>query len=176
MLPKINNICDCCDSDQAILQLFEDKCFKVVDGADTKGSFCLGDFAFPSDGYSCLDINLNISTGESTLFDNEIVSVGSPASTLTKGQNYARGVLIKVTYPINDDNGEEISIVDKSVELWIEDVATLQYKKYPLYNLFMMFTNPKSNDPTELINRIKIVNPNDYKVKITGLVIFGESQ
>ena len=176
MIPKINNICDCCDTDQPILQLFEDKCFKIADGAETKGSFCMGDIAFPSDGYSCLDINLGVLTGETTLFDNEIIAVGSPNSTLTSGQNYARGILIKITYPVNDDNAEEISILDKSVELWIEDVASLTYKKYPLYNLFVLFTNPKSNDPSELINRIKIVNPNSYKVKVTGLVIFGEAQ
>jgi hypothetical protein len=176
MIPKINNICDCCDSDQSILQLFNDQCFKIIDGADTKGSFCLSDFAFPSDGYSCLDLNLNVLNGETTLFDNEILTVGSPSITLTKGNLYARGILLKITYPVNDDNGEEILITDKNVELWIEDAATLIYKQLPLYNLFIMFTNPKSNDPSQLINRIKVVNPNDYKVKVTGLVIFGEAQ
>jgi hypothetical protein len=119
---------------------------------------------------------LNVLTGETVLFDNEILTVGSPSVTLTKGNTYARGIMIKITYPINDDNGEEILITDKNVELWIEDAATLTYKRLPLYNLFVMFTNPKSNDPAQLINRIKIVNPNEYKVKVTGLIIYGEAQ
>lgn len=176
MIPTINNLCDCCDSDQTILQLFEDKCFRIVEGDETTGSFCLGDFAFPSDGYSCLNFNINASNGETMIFDNEILSVGSPNSTLISGNNYVRGVLLKITYPVNDDNGEEISILDKDVQLWIEDVSTLTWKQYPLYNLFMIFTNPKSKDPTQLINRIKIINPNSFKVKATGLIIYGEAQ
>lgn len=176
MLPTLNNICDCCDSNQSILQLFEDKCFKIVEGSETTGEFCLGDFAYPSDGYSCLNINLNLS-GEITIFDNEIITVGSPSLELTEGDLYVRGVMIKITYPINDDNGDEISIVDKNVELWIEDAETLDYKKHPLHNLFAIFTNPKSNDPKNLINRIKIVNPNGtFKVRVTALVIYGKSQ
>lgn len=176
MIPTINNLCDCCDSDQSILQLFEDKCFRIIEGDKTTGSFCIGDFAFPADGHTCLNLNITVSNGETMIFDNEIVSFGSPNSKLISGNNYARGIMLKITYPVNDHNGEEISILDKDVQLWIEDVSTLTWKQYPLYNLFMIFTNPKSNDPDQLINRIKIVNPNSFKVKVTGLIVYGEAQ
>lgn len=176
MLPKLNNICDCCDNDQSLLQLFDDKCFKIVDGADVIASFCLGDFAFPVDSHSCLNFTLNPET-EISLFDNEIISIGSPSVDLVSGNLYVRGVMIKIVYPTNDNDGEEISILDKNVELWIEDAATLDYKKHPLHNLFMIFTNPKSSDPGTLINRIKIVNPSDnFKVKIIGLIMHGTAQ
>jgi hypothetical protein len=40
-----------------------------------------------------------------------------------------------------------------------------------------MFTNPKSNDPKTLINKIKVINPNaDYKIKLIGLITYGKAQ
>jgi hypothetical protein len=179
MISKVNDICNKDGStSQEILQLFDDKCFKLVKGADVTGSFCLDDFAFPSDGHICMSMNIEMGGGEElTLFDNEILTVGSPASELEMNDMYVRGIIIKITYPVNDDDGEEIDITDKSVELWIEDAATLQYKKYSLYNLFSIFTNPKSNDPSDLINRIKIVNPNElFDIKVDGLIIYGKVQ
>jgi hypothetical protein len=174
-IAKLNEICDDSSSSQDILQLFDDKCFKVISGVDTGAEFCLGDFAFPVDGEQCISLSAEMAGGEITLFDNEILTIGSPVTDLTQNKIYVRGILLKVTYPVNDDNGEEIDIVDKSVELWIEDAETLTYKKYNLYNLFAMFTNPKSNDPTDLINRIKIVNPNSlFNVKVSGLIIHGK--
>lgn len=176
MLPLINNICDCCDNNQSILQLFDDKCLKIVEGANITGSFCMNDFAFPTDSHSCT--NYTLSSGEEyTMFDNGILTTGSPTMDLVSGNLYVRGVMIKIVYPTNDDNGEEISIVDKNVELWIEDAETLQYKRYYLYNLFTMFTNPKSNNPNTLINKIKVINPNtDYKIKLIGLIVYGKAQ
>jgi len=176
-IPKINNFCSKSGSTQAILQLFDDKTFKIVDGANTKNGFDLSDFAFPVDSMSCIEIDVVMDGGELTLFDNEILTIGSPSLDLTEGSLFVRGIMIKITYPVNDDNGDEINITDKSVELWIEDAETLTFKKLPLYNLFTLFTNPKSNDPKDLINRIKIVNPNAlYKVKITGLIVYGKAQ
>ena len=173
-VPKINTICDS-SSTQDILQLFDDKCFKVVSGVKTGAELCLADFAFPSDGTSCVSLDAEMAGGEIVLFDNEILTVGSPVTDLTEDKIYVRGILLKITYPVNDDNGEEIDIVDKSVELWIEDVATLTYKKYSIYNFFALFSNPKSNDPLDLINRIKIVNPSAlFSVKISGLIIHGK--
>lgn len=177
----ISDLTDICSNgsgaSQDILQLFDDKCFKIVSGAEITGQFCMGDFAFPSDGHSCISLNVDVNQGELTLFDNEILSIGSPIIDLTEGKLFVRGILLKVTYPDKDDNGEEILITDKKVELWIEDAETLQYKELPLYNFFALFTNPKSNDPRDLINRIKIVNPNPlYKIKVSGLIVYGKVQ
>jgi hypothetical protein len=173
---KIEAFCEnAASNNQAILQLFDDKCFKIVQKAKTSGDFCIGDFAFPVDGKSCIELDAEMDSGEITLFDNSILTAGSPVLDLTKDAIFVRGIILKITYPQNDDNGEEIDIVDKNVELWIEDAETLGYKEHPLYNLFSLFTNPKSNDPRHLINRIKIVNPNLlYTVKVSALIIYGK--
>lgn len=175
-IPKIGSVCDNAAADnQAILQLFDDKTFKIVDGADAETVFNLEDFAFPVDGKSCIALEGDMAGGELSLFDNEILTAGSPTLDLVEGAIYVRGVMVKIEYPANDSNGEEIDIIDKNVEIWIEDAETLDYKEHPLYNLFIMFTNPKSNDPHHLINRIKIVNPNPmYSVKITALIVYGK--
>jgi hypothetical protein len=178
-IPTVDKICDKSYADlQDILQLFDNKCFKIVSGADTTAQFCLGDFAFPSDGHSCISMDLSMNGGERLLFDNEILTTGSPdiGIQLETGKLYARGILLTVEYPDEDDNGEEIDISDKKVELWIEDAGSLEWKKLPLYNLLIYTTNPKSNSSIDLINRIKIVNPNElFKIKIKGLIIFGEA-
>lgn len=175
-IQKVKDICSSID-DQPILQLFNDKCFKIADKSKTTEEFCISDFAFPTDGHSCISIGVDSIGGEFTLFDNEILTIGSPSLELTENSTYVRGILLYVTYPGNDEDGEEIEISDKSVELWIEDSATLQFKKYSLYNLFCIFSNPKSNDPSDLINRIKIVNPNDkFKVSVRALALYGKSK
>lgn len=175
----ISDLTDICSnsSSQDILQLFDDKCYKIVSGVSITGQFCMGDFAFPSDGHSCISLNIDVNQGELTLFDNEILTIGSPIMDLIEGKLFVRGILIKIDYPTKDDNGEEIVITDKKVELWIEDAESLQYNKLPLYNFFSLFTNPKSNDPRDLINRIKIVNPNElFKIKVSGLIVYGKVQ
>jgi hypothetical protein len=177
MIPNLNEVCDCCGGSevQPLLQLFDNKCFKIVEGKSTSGEFCLTDFAFPVDGYSCVNLNIELEGGEYTIFDNQI-GVLSPSAELESGKLYARGIMIKVTYPLKDDNGEEIPLVDKSVKLAIETADTLVETQHPLYTLFMTFTNPKSNQAEDLINKIKIINPNlNFQVRISALVLFGQA-
>ena len=84
--------------------------------------------------------------------------------------------MVKITYPVNKKNGEEIQLVDKSVQIAIQTADTLVETVYPLYTLFMIFTNPKSNQTEDLINKIKIINPNlDYKIRISALILFGKA-
>jgi hypothetical protein len=175
-IPKLDSVCsNDAGGNQPILQLFDDKCFKIVDREKSKTAFCLDDFAFPVDGSSCIELEGTMDGGEMSLFDNQILTIGSPILDLESDTIFVRGVMVKITYPANDSNGEEIDIVDKNVEIWIEDAETLNYKKHPLHNLFVMFTNPKSNDPRHLINRIKIVNPNPlYAVSISALIVYGK--
>lgn len=173
MIPKLNEICDCCDTNQAILQLFNDKCFKVVDGKETRENFCLNDFAFPTDGETCVGLTGTVNGGTVSLFDNQVF-LSSPSQLLESGRLYARGILLKVTYPANDSNSEEILIANKSVRLIIEKADALEAIEYPMYNFFALFTNPKSNSPEELINKIEVVNPNaDYPVRINALIVYG---
>ena len=177
MIPSVNTICIDPNKPKDILQLFADKCFKIVSGKNTTGEFCLPDFAFPSDGYACTSSTLNNNSKGIELFNNNILNIGSPNEELDDSIGYARGVLIKITYPKMDINDEEVKIEDKKVKLFIETVADTEYREIPLYNLFTIFTNPKSKDPIDLINKIKIINENDlFEVKIDSLIIYDKSE
>jgi hypothetical protein len=176
MIPNINEICECCGGNgpQAVLQLFNDKCFKIVEQEKIISDFCLGDFAFLSDGHSCINLNLEPEQ-ELTLFNNQLESLGSPGDELDPDKYYVRGIMLSISYPISDSNGEELKLSAKSVELWIEDGESLQYKRYYLHNLFMMFTNPKTNQADQLINKIKVINPSsDFQIRLKGLLIYGK--
>ncbi len=178
-IPKITDICADCDDNTDILQLSNNQEFTIIEGGSgsATGGISLKDFGYPSDGYTCIHLDLKVNFGEIEIFNNDLSSVGSPSIELEEGSQYARGVIINIEYPKLNDNGEEIDIVDKNVELWLQDSQLLEYKQYPLHNLFMLFTNPKSNDPIQLINKIKIVNPNAlFEVKVKGLIIHGKTK
>ena len=177
MIPNINEICDCCGGyeNQPILQLSGNKCFEITDGKEIDGDFCLKDFAYPVDGHNCINLNATLNGDKLTLFDNQIETL-IPGENLTNGTLFARGILLKITYPTSDVNGEDIPFVDKSVNLIIEN-SLFTESEYSIHNLFAIFTNPKSNDPEKLINKIKIYNPNtNYNVRISALIMFGEAQ
>jgi hypothetical protein len=176
-IPNLNDVCDCCGGyeNQPFLQLFNDKCFKIVDQKDITEEFCLGDISFAVDGYSCVGLKLEEGGGTHTLFDNQVI-INSPSEILESGKAYARGILLKITYPAYDNNSEELALNKKSVKISIERASDMQSLEYPLHNLFIMFTNPKSNDPEDLINKIEVINPNqDYVVKMSALVLFGNA-
>ena len=178
MIPSLTEICTCCGGyeNQPVLQLFDDKCFKIVDGKDTHGDFCIKDFAFPVDGYSCVGLTLDLDGGEITLFDNQLGAF-SPSSVLESGKSYARGVLVRIVYPTYDEDGEALTFTQKSVKISIEDSVTLTASEFPMMDLFTIFTNPKSNKVEDLINKIKIINPNlKYKVRVSALVLYGQAE
>jgi hypothetical protein len=55
--------------------------------------------------------------------------------------------------------------------------VTLSGIELPLYDLFTTFTNPKSNKASELINKIKVVNPSSkFKIRVVALVIYGTAE
>ena len=169
-IPQLSNICNTGAGIQPTLQLFDDKCFKIVEADKTTGQFCMGDFAFPTDGYTCVSLNIPL-TGDLTLFDNSTVL---PLTELTADTNYVRGIMLQITYPSEDINGDEIAISDKKVTISVETVASGVFVDMPLYNFYAHFTNPRSNDPLDLINRIKITSPSSlFKVDVKGLILYG---
>ena len=174
---NIHEICDCCGGygNQPILQIFDDRCFRVVDGKETHGEFCIKDFAFPVDGYQCFSLSVMLDGGELLLFDNSLETF-SPSELLESEKLFARGVMVRIFYPTKNIDGDEVELVDKGVLLEMEDSATLIPVQYPIYDFFTIFTNPKSNKSSDLINKIKIVNPNLlYNVKVSALVIYGKA-
>jgi hypothetical protein len=79
-VPNLNDICDCCGGyeNQPFIQLFNDKCFKIVDQKDVTGDFCLADVSLAVDGYTCIGLRLESSGGTLTLFDNQVI-INSPS-------------------------------------------------------------------------------------------------
>jgi hypothetical protein len=178
MIPNLDEICTCCGGydDQPIFQLFDDKCFKIVNGKDIDAEFCLKDFAFPVDGHSCVSLNLELDGGEIVLFDNQLGTF-SPSAILESKKAYARGVLVKITYPVYDEDGETLTLTKKNVKIVMENAVDFTPAEFPLYDLFTIFTNPKSNKTEDLINKIKIVNPNlNYKVRVNALILYGQAE
>ena len=174
MIPNLNEICDCCGGyeNQPILQLFDNKCFGIADGKEISDDFCIKDFAFPVDGYSCVGMTIKENGGTTTLFNNQLPI---PLVSLESGKAYARGILLKITYPMNDLNSEELSILNKNSILTIETYDGV-LTNYPLYNFFSIFTNPKSNEPSQIINKIELTNPNvDYPIRISALILLGNA-
>ncbi len=88
MIPKLDEICDCCGGrgNLKILQLFDDKCFKIVEGTKTQSVMCLGDFAFLAENHVCN--GSVIPPGEDiTLFESTLLS---PGTQLIEGMIYDR--------------------------------------------------------------------------------------
>ena len=122
-----------------------------------------------------MGMNVTIDGGEIILFDNALGAF-SPSAVLESEKLYARGIMIRIIYPVNNTDGEEIQLVDKSVKIEIEDSETLTPTQYPLYDFFTIFTNPKSNKASDLINKIKIVNPNLlYNIRVSALILYGKA-
>jgi len=178
-LPNLTNICTECGGyeNQPMLRLMDNKSFAVLDGKNIDEEFYLKNFGIPVDGTTCVNLNVELGGGELTLFDNEIVPLSPAEELLTSGKLYARGILLKTTFPLNDENTEEIKFIDKSLNIYIERADTFEATEYPIFELFIMFTNPKSNKVKDLINKIKIINYNsNYKVRINALILFGKAE
>jgi hypothetical protein len=178
MIPKLDEICTCCGGyeNQPVLQLFEDKCFRIADGKETKGDFCIGDFAFPVDGYTCVGLNVEVDGGELVIFDNGLEAF-SPLSELDSGKEYARGVLIRIFYPIKNKNGEDLNYSEKTVKVQLQNAIDFSFSEFPIHDLLTIFTNAKSNNPQDLINKLKIINTNkDFSIRVSGLVLFGKAE
>lgn len=178
-IASLNNICSDCGGyeNQPILRILDTKCFGVMDGKNVDDEFCLKNFGIPVDGTSCVNLNVDLDGGELTIFDNKIEQFSPAEDLLNSGSLYARGLLLKVTFPLNDENTEEIPFIDKSINIYIESAETLVGNTYPLFELFTIFTNPKSNKVKDLINKIKIINPNtNYKVRINALIVYGTAE
>jgi hypothetical protein len=176
-LPNTYNFCDSSGNSKPLLQLFDDKCFKITNGTSTSAEFCLPDFAYPADGYEVIskEVGPAGSTGPCgdtvVLFDNQIF-VGSPSEELEENCAYARGIMLKIVFPSEDLNGEELTLVRQKARIRITSSDGVMCN-YPLFNLFSIFTNPESLDPYDLINKIEIINPSDeYTFKVEGIVIF----
>jgi len=174
MIPKLDEICDCCGGYGLlkILQLFDDKCFKIVEGTKTQSVMCLDSFAYLAENHVCNGSVLQ--SGEDiTLFESTLLS---PAASLIEGKIYPRAIMLLIKYPAEVESGADLALKDKNVTLSITN-SNGEETDYPLHTLYMWFGNPISDSADDLINKIKLTNPNaDYDITFESIVIWNKVQ
>ena len=172
---SLNDVCTCCGGyeNQPLLQLSDKKCFEIVNTSESGCEFCLGDFAYPVDGHTCLALNVPSNGSAVTIFDNSLDPLN--VDPLPSESLYARAALVRIYYPTNDDDGEEIQYVNKSAKVRITNYQGFE-TDLPVNDVFTIFTNAKSNVQSDLINKIRIINPNsNYTIRVTAMVLFGKT-
>lgn len=105
---------------------------------------------------------------------------------LANEKNYARGILLYVTYSSVDKGGNEVLIEDNKclLNIWtgVSDPTIDPPMVMPLHSFYAHFANPITRDAHSLINRIELVNPSPvdeggrgYSITATGLILFVKS-
>ena len=105
---------------------------------------------------------------------------------LANEKNYARGILLYVTYSSVDKGGNEVLVEDNKclLNVWtgVSDPAVDPPMVMPLHSFYAHFANPITRDANSLINRIELVNPSPstdagrgYSIIATGLILFVKS-
>lgn len=98
------------------------------------------------------------------LFDNQFDAAVTPTTQT------ARGIMLFVFYPERDDSGVEIEDAIKNVKLKLYYPTTETFE-IPVYEFFSVFNNPMTDDPTQMINKIEVINENAFDVEISSLVL-----
>jgi hypothetical protein len=100
---------------------------------------------------------------------------------LSKDKNYARGILLWVSYPSADKSGNDVIPAHKVCDLtiWKRDGTS---QTLSLNEFFSHFANPQTLAADRLINKIEITNPvkayptntpdTNFSITVTGLIIY----
>lgn len=101
---------------------------------------------------------------------------------LTSTKNYARGILLYVTYSSTDADGNDTLVEDTNCTItitcmkddgsgnYVEQVNTM-----PLDSFFAHFSNPLTMSAVKLINRIELTNNTRSCATVTGLIVYTKS-
>jgi len=154
-----------------LLILFE-KCFVVSYKDKFHQQICLDDFAYPLDGVENFD-RLLYPNDQIELFDNEF-SV-SPNTDLNSKHPVARGTIIYVEYPIEDNFGKEIPLENKSCLVHIEDNKGNSFTN-PINELHVQLNNPVTSNSEHIINKIEVENPQDFQIYMEALVLYNKNK
>jgi hypothetical protein len=162
----ILNICDRL-GELKLLQLF-DECFRINYKSDVLAEFCcLKDLSYPVDGF---DRKIDVVAANTTLtiFDNNYDEV----SPVNQAQLVSRAILLFVKYPVLDSNGEEIDEENKNVGLTLFDYNNNSFT-IPLFNFWSWFGNTATDNKVNLLNKVELVNNNDFDITASRLVLLG---
>lgn len=171
-MATLNNICsNFFDFKKLTLK---DGCFRVEYLDKVLAELCcLQNMAYPLDSFSRVNV---IIPAESTveLFDNQVVFIDafSPAVYQINNPYPTRGFIACATYPCIDGTGGTLAESNKSVTAMITDkdgnISTV-----PFYMVFMSLANPQAQGGESIMNKLSIVNSNDFDVTINALLLNG---
>lgn len=159
---NISNICSQLGAVRKLVMI--DNCFSVKFKERVLSEMCcLRGLSYPLDGFNRISETI-FPNSTYTVFDNGIDT--SPADN----KLHARGMAVYVHYPTIDDLGDEIDDADKNVFIKLYNRSN-EYFTLPLYCFFSMLGNPITDDLDMILNAVEIINNNDFKVMIEGLVL-----
>jgi len=167
-MSTLQTICDSIAS-LKILTLRDD-CFRVEFGANTLAEWCcLQNLAYPVDGFKKV-FDIVGPESDFILFDNELEDI-SPAPQY-ESRLITRGFILYFSYADKDVNGEDVEDIDKNLGVTIWDSSNNSFT-IPVYQFFSLLSNPVTDVKTQLINKIEIVNSNNFDVTVSGLLLLG---
>lgn len=154
-----------------LLILFK-KCFTVIYRDKFYQQICLDDLAYPLDGVENYDRILK--PGDSLqLFDNDFDT--SPNPELKDKHPVARGSIIYMEYPIEDEFGEEIQLENKKAFIDITDSKGNTFTQ-PINELHVQLNNPVSSQSEDIINKIEVRNEQSFEIYLEGLVFYNKNK
>lgn len=163
----IEHICDALDG-TLNLQLV-DGCFSIVRGAQILSEMCcFKGMISPVDSYKRWN-EIIPSHSTALVFDNKLSMSSDGSEIVNTVPMQARGWLIYMSYPTIDDAGLEIDDADLNVIARITNIEGVSFD-IPYYLFFTLLSNPVTTDVTKLINKLEIVNPNDFYVTASILL------
>lgn len=158
----IQHICDALDG-TLNLRLVEG-CFSIVRGADILAELCcFKGLVSPVDSYKRAQ-EVIPSHSSLVVFDNKFDI--SPDDTVAM---QTRGWILYVSYPSVDDAGVEVFDEDLNVIARITNNEGVTFD-IPFYLFFTLLSNPVTTDHSHLINKLEIINNNNYFVNVSVLL------
>jgi len=144
-------------------------CFSIFDREQLLASFCdLKNMTFPVDGFSLLDLTVCANSTE-TLFNNNLQTIAQVNGEypLDEDKAYVRGILLVIQYPANNS----IYATSYNSTITLVDRPTTGTFAIPVGEAFSHFSNADASTATKILNKMTITNPNDYSIRVKGLLI-----
>jgi hypothetical protein len=142
-----------------------DGCFSIVKGANILSELCcFKGLVSPVDGFRRTTEQIE-SNSSFVIFDNKFDV--SPSNSL---RLQTRGFIIFVGYPTIDDAGIEIDDSELNLIIRITNNNGESFD-VPFYLFYSVLNNPITTDVDNLINKVEIINNNNYTVNASILTI-----
>lgn len=153
------------------LLYLRDGCFRIEHKNNELTKWCcFENMAYPVDGYEKILTSVG-SYSDYLLFDNQF-DQDSPEPSYTN-KLIVRGIMFFVFYDKKNDDGEPVEDYEKNLGLKFYDVSYNEYT-VPLFETYATTWNPVSDDHSKIINKMEVVNDNNFGITISGMLLLGD--